>query len=132
MLEIQHFNVKALDSNLNKTVRLFAMGFSKAFDSVRDNILGEKLKRIGLNPCLVNWYVNFLKDRKQRILHSVIVCEWRMVNKETTQGSVSGPHLFNLFVNDLIIEEGQKAALNKYTDDSTLQVAVQKILGITL
>ena len=81
------------------------MDFSKAFDSVRDNILGEKHKSIGLNPCLVNWYVDFLKDRKQRFLHSGIVCEWRMVNKETTQGSVSGPHLFNLFVNDLIEEK---------------------------
>ena len=49
-----------------------------------------------------------------------------MVNKETTQGSVSGPHLFNLFVNDLIIEEENKAALDKYADDVTLQVVVQK------
>ena len=49
------------------------------------------------------------------------------MNKETTQGSVSGPHLFNLFVNDLIIEEENKAALDKYTDDATLQVVVQKI-----
>ena len=42
------------------------------------------------------------------------------------QGSVSGPHLFNLFVNDLIIEEENKAALDKYVDDATLQVVVQK------
>ena len=69
---------------------------------------------------------DFLKDRKRRILHSGIVFEWRMVNRGTTQGSVSGPHLFNLFVNDLIIEEENKAALDKYTDDATLQVVVQK------
>ena len=102
------------------------MDFSKAFDSVRHNILGEKLKNTGLNPYLVNWFLDFLKDRKQRIIHSGIVCEWRMVNKGTTQGSVSGPHLFNLFVNDLIIEEENKAALDKYADDATLQVVVQK------
>ena len=48
------------------------------------------------------------------------------MNKGTTQGSVSGPHLFNLFVNDLIIEKENKAALDKYADDATLQVVVQK------
>ena len=48
------YTLKALDNNLNKTVRLFAMDFSKAFDSVRHNILGEKLKNTGLNPYLVN------------------------------------------------------------------------------
>ena len=60
-----------------------------------------------------------------KCVHSGIVCEWKMVNKETTQGSVSGPHLFNLFVKDLI-EEENKAALDKYADDATLQVVVQK------
>ena len=102
------------------------MDFSKAFDCVRHNILGEKLKNTGLNPYLVNCYLDFLKDRKQRIIHSGIVCEWRMVNNRTTQGSVSGPHLFNLFFNDLIIEEENKAASDKYADDATLQVVVQK------
>ncbi|CAB4001893.1 Hypothetical predicted protein [Paramuricea clavata] len=126
LLKVRHFNLKALDNSWNKTVRLFAMDFSKAFDSVRHNILGEKLKATGLNPYLVNWYFDFLKDRKQRIMHNGIVCEWKMVNKGTTQGSVSGPHLFNLFVNDLIIEEENKTALDKYADDATLQVVVLK------
>ena len=102
------------------------MDFSKAFDCVRHNIQGEKLKNTGLNPYLVNCYLDFLKDRKQRIIHSGIVCEWRMVNNRTTQGSVSGPHLFNLFFNDLIIEEENKAASDKCADDAALQVVVQK------
>ncbi|CAB3994406.1 Hypothetical predicted protein [Paramuricea clavata] len=126
LLKVQHFNLKALDNSPNKTVRLFAMDFSKAFDSVRHNILGEKLKATGLNPYLVNWYLDFLKDRKQRIVHNGIICEWKMVNKGTTQGSVSGPHLFNLFVNDLTIEEENKTALDKYADDVMLQVVVLK------
>jgi hypothetical protein len=79
---VQHFNLKALDNSRIKTIRLFAMDFSKAFDSVRHNILGEKLKATGLNPYLVNWYLDFLKDRKQRIMHNGIVCEWKMVDKE--------------------------------------------------
>ena len=53
------------------------------------------------------------------------VCEWIAVNKGTTQGSVSGPHLFNVFLNDLNFHE-QKVVLDKYADDSTIQVAVRK------
>ena len=49
-----------------------------------------------------------------------------MVNKGTAEGSVSGSHLFNLFVNDLIIEEENKTALDKYADNATLQVVAQK------
>jgi hypothetical protein len=59
-------------------------------------------------------------------MHNGIVCEWKMVKKGTRQGSVSGPHLFNLFVNDLTIEEENKTALDKYADDATLQVVVLK------
>ena len=76
------------------------MDFSKALDRVKHNLLIEKLTQSPLNPYIVNWYVSFLSDRKQRVVcHTV--CDWKYVNRGTTQGSVSGPYLFNLFLNDL-------------------------------
>ena len=79
------------------------MDFSKAFDIVKHSLVWEKLKTLHLNRYLVNWYLSFLMDRKQRLIFKGAIYKWYNVNKRTTQGSVSGPHLLNLFINDLAI-----------------------------
>ena len=49
------------------------------------------------------------------------------VNKGTTRGSISGPYLFNFFINDLDLVNCPDASLSKYADDTLLQVIVNKI-----
>jgi hypothetical protein len=78
-------------------VRLFAIDFSKAFDSVKHNLLSDKLKQLPLNPYIVNWYHSFLSGRQQRVYFNNHCCIWKEVNKGTIQGNMSGPHLFNIF-----------------------------------
>ena len=46
-----------------------------------------------------NWYLSFLEGRQQRLLYDGYVGQWKDVNKGTMQGSVSGPHLFTIFLN---------------------------------
>ena len=67
------------------------------------NFLLINLKKLPLNQYITNWYLNFLKDTKQRVSCNNFECDWKPVNKWTTQGSVSGPYLFNIFLNDLNI-----------------------------
>ena len=66
-------------------------------------MLSVKLKQLGLSPYITNWYLSFLEGRKQRLLYDGFVGQWKDVNEGTTQGSVSGPHLFTIFLNDLEI-----------------------------
>ena len=71
LIQIQYkgYNyLKALDDKDCNYVRLLAMDFSKAFDNVKHSLVGEKLKALHLNPYLVNWYLSFLMDRKQRLI----------------------------------------------------------------
>ena len=60
-----------------------------------------------------------MRDRKQRVIFSS-VCNWKIVNKGTTQGSVSGPYLFNIFLNDLEVKLGNETLGFKYADDCTI------------
>ena len=80
------------------------MDCSKAFDNVKYDLLVNKLKQSPLNPFIINWYGSFVEGRKQRVVYNSTTCQWKTVNKGTTQGSVSGPYIFNLFSNDLEIE----------------------------
>ena len=51
---------------------------------------------------------------------------WYNVNKGTTEGGVSGPYLFNLFINDLDLVNFPDASLSKYADDTMMQVIANK------
>ena len=58
--------------------------------------------------------------------YSRVECDWKPVKKGTTQGSVSGPYLFNVFLNDFNITLGNHDVLVKYTDDLTIIAPVWK------
>jgi hypothetical protein len=82
-----------------------------------------KLKAYGINGNLLNWIENFLKGRKQRVIIGKASSEWRSVDSGVPQGSVLGPLLFLIYINDM--PDSLNHFCKLFADDSKL-IAVIK------
>ena len=96
------------------------LDFCKAFDIVPHMRLLHKLKAYGIGGKLLDWITDWLTTREQRVVFDGNESEWKKVLSGVPQGSVLGPLLFVIFINDLA--ESLHNKLRMYADDS-------KILG---
>ena len=106
----------AVDSK--KITGSIGIDLSKAFDLICHNLLLAKLRAYGLNDDAIAFLQSCMTDRQQRVKFHGKFSEWCPVKCGIPQGSLLGPLLFNIFLNNLNFA-GQISSLRLYADDTT-------------
>ena len=108
----------AFDDKNCLEVRSVYLDMSKAFDKVWHEGLIFKLKQNGIEGKLLSLFQNYLNNRKQRVVINGSESSWGDINAGVPQGSVLGPLLFLVYINDL--EVGIKSSVKFFADDTSL------------
>ena len=77
------------------------LGFSKAFDTVNHDILLEKLEHYGIRVCALLWFRSYLSNRPQYVTYNGTASMSHTIKCGVPQGSILGPLLFLIYINDL-------------------------------
>ena len=117
---IYHTFSKALDDG--KEVRAIFCDISKAFDRVWHKGLLFKLERSGISSSLLLWFKDYLADRTQCVVLSGSSSNTVPILAGVPQGSILGPLLFLVYINDIVSDVG--SAIRLFADDTTLYVIV--------
>lgn len=106
------------------------LDLSKAFDTVNHSILSYKLDLYGIRGSENQWFRSYLSNRKQKVFVNGVESNFLLINSGVPQGSILGPFLFLIYINDF-----EKAtnyfSLRLFADDTSL-TATRKDLDILL
>ena len=118
LLSILHEIPTAFDENPTRDVRCVFLDISKTFDKVWHDCLTFKLKAYDTEGELLSLLENYLQNREQRVVLNGQISEWRIINSGVPQGSVLGPLLFLIYINDL--SDGLTSICKIFADDNSL------------
>ena len=101
--------------------------FAKAFDTVNHDILLNKLKdKFNINARLLKFFVNYFKNRRQRVTLENVFSDYLPVQSGVPQGSILGSLLFVLFINDISIGISPNTNIGLFADDTKIWRSMEK------
>ena len=116
LLSIYDDFCKSLDQRY--TTQALFFDISKAFDRVWHRGLIHKLNMIGIRGNLLNWFEDYLKDRQQATVIKGKISSYKTVFSGVPQGSVLGPLLFLVYINDIVKDIESQVKL--FADDTSM------------
>ena len=124
LLQVYHEAIEALAKG--KEIDIAYLDFAKAFDKVPHCALLNKLSRFGISGQLINWFQSYLSDRYQQVALQGTYSDWLQVLSGLLQGSILGPLLFLVYIDDIpkCIKHDSKVAI--FADDSMLFKIIEK------
>ena len=120
LAHLYHLFSEALDKK--KDIRIVFCDISKAFDRVWHKGLLYKLENIGIRGPLLQWFKNYLSNRQQRVIINGNESSWGDILAGVPQGSVLGPLLFLVYINDICTDINSEIRL--FADDTTIFIFV--------
>ena len=123
LLAIYEDFCQALDKRI--TTQSIFFDISKAFDRVWHAGLINKLHAIGIRDNLLNWFKSYLSNRTQAVVIRGETSSYKKIPAGVPQGSVLGPLLFLIYINDIV--NGIDSNIKLFADDTSIYLAIDDV-----